>query len=183
MGNMKLRRIELILLTVILYSLIVGGVISQSCSLRNIEEDLEYSSFIEEDYFIEWESPRNLNTPHIYTGGVITVNYTVLPNSLSNVSLLAPTSDRYDWSPIPYNITLQSGEQHTDTFRLLRGIGGGGFLSYSAVVFEENSSATVRFGYKIINQGSKPASLPIDIILFSFIIISRWSLVRRRKKQ
>ena len=139
--------------------------------------------YTEEDYFIEWEFPQNLNTPHIYTGGVITVNFTVLPISLSNVSLLAPASDRYDWSPIPCNITLQPGEHHSDTFTLLRGISGGGFLSYSAIVYEENASATVRFGYKVINIGSKPASLPAGIILFSFIFISVHSLMKREKRK
>ena len=135
-----------------------------------------------EEIFIDWDRPKNLNTPFIYTTGIITVDFTNLISSVSNVTFSAPDSGRYEWIPIPINVTLQPGEQYTETFNLTRGIEGRGSLSYGAAVpFIEGNNATILFGYNIIFSGTSPASLPFSLLIFSFSATTLLLLLYRRK--
>lgn len=139
------------------------------------------ASYYSEEVFIDWDRPKTLNTPDIFTSGVITVHFTNLISSYSNVTFDAPDNDRYEWSPPPSDFTLQPGEQYTETFNLTRGVESGGFLSFGAAVpFVEGNNATILFGYNIIFSGTKPAFIPFGMIVLSFSATTLL-LFRRRK--
>ena len=145
--------------------------------------NLNSSSLIEEDFSFSYSFSVFFIHPPVYVGGEIHVEYTVLAVTHGNVSFDGTQRDSHTWSPVPENFTLQLGEQYSENFTLLHGLESRGIVSYVAYLTEENTNATVRFGYEIINSGTKPAPLPVGIILFSFIFISTCNLMKRGKKQ
>jgi len=150
-----------------------------ACKISN-ENHLDSNSLVEEDYFFRYGFSANLNTPPIFVGGTIQVFYTVLSVTHGNVSFDGTQGDDHTWSPPPENFTLELGEQYSETFTLEHGIESRGVVSYTALLTEENTNATVRFGYNIINAGTNPAKLPYGTIFLSFIILSSFILIKKR---
>ncbi len=172
----------LILLSLLTLS---GCELINSSSVNSNTFYLNGNSFVEEDYFVEHNFPAHLNTPPIYIRGTIQVLFTVLSVSHLNVSFDGTQGEGHIWSPNPENFTLQKGEQYSENFTLIQGIESCGRIFYVAFLTELNSNATVRFSYKIINDGSKPAFLPFGTILLSLITFSLFIRFHRKfgKKQ
>lgn len=179
----KIRIFSLLILLSLLT--LSGCELIVSSSVNSNTYNLNGTSFVEEDYFVEHNFPAHLNTPPIYVGGTIQVLFIVLSVSHSNVSFDGTQGGSHIWSPNPENFTLQKGEQYSENFTLVQGIESRGRIFYVAFLTELNSNATVRFSYNIINAGSKPASLPFGTILLSLITFSLFIRFHRKfgKKQ
>jgi len=152
----------------------------------NLRSNYSTNKYIEEDEVVEWPSSPNFEAPSLFPGGRIFINITVLPSSLSNVSFIIATVDGIIWSPIPTNVTLQPGENYSNTFTLVSSsIDYHGSIRYTAVVLIENTTATVRFGYEVLDKGTD--NLP-SISSFAFfitvsIIVIALNITLRKKTQ
>lgn len=140
-------------------------------------------SYSEYDYFIHWTDGCELYTPYLYPGGIVFVNYSVLMNSYTNVSFITFFDDGITWTPTNDNFTLAPGESYSETFTMvLSGYDDIAALSYGASVLMENSNATIRFGYNVINKGTDPLPSNTCVFLFGFIALTSIISILRKKK-
>ncbi len=141
------------------------------------------NSYTEKVFFTKWSSARELISPHLYPGGTIFVNYTVLVDSHSNVTFITFFDDGIIWTPLKNNFTLVPGENFFQTSTMVRSSYDSiAALSYNTVILTENSNATVIFGYNVINSGTDPISLPTGIFLFGFIVLSSIISITKKKR-
>ncbi len=141
------------------------------------------NSYTEKVFFTKWSSARELISPHLYPGGTIFVNYTVLVDSHSNVTFITFFDDGIIWTPLKNNFTLVPGENFFQTSTMVRSSYDSiASFSYNAVILTENSNATVIFGYNVINSGTDPLALPTGIFIFGFIILLSIISITRKKR-
>ncbi len=86
--------------------------------------------------------------------------------------------ERHVWSPLPENFTLAPGENHNGTYQLDASFAdGNGYIEYKGYVITANSSATIRFGYRVVLSGTEVVgfssyylyfSLPVLFIIYGF---------------
>ena len=132
-----------------------------------------------------WDHTYILDTYILPEESIIRVNYTVLTNSLSNVSFTSVfVNDTVTvWTPKPPNFILAPGESFEENFTLVNGyFEQSSLMGYYASVLTENSTATVHWWYEILFEG-KRASIGF---LFSFGTLTFLTivvmLIRKRKK-
>ncbi len=140
----------------------------------------------EEELIIEWDYGRPLATPYVYANGIVFMNITLLPTSNSNVSLTFADDERVTWSPVPpENFTLNQGESYSQTFALeSSGVGYSGSIHFSCAVLQENATATILWGYNVLNKGTSPVSLGFIPVLIGLILLSSsFYLLKRKPKK
>lgn len=128
----------------------------------------------EEDTILEGHS-RNFDTPSIHENGILFINFTNLQSSASRVNITRDQqSDKVlTWSPyVPLNFTLAPGETYSVTTKLVvcNQSQVGGYFIFGCHALTEDSSATIRFGYQVINEGTSP--IPNIGFIASFLIIA-----------
>lgn len=150
------------------------------------ESDYSTNDYIEVDEVVEWGFHGALETPTLYPGGRIFINITVLSSSLSNVSFTFAAFEGIVWSPIPPNFPLQPGENYSNTFTLVSSsIDNAGTLIYSAYILIENATATVRFGYDVLDKGTEqlPSTTSFAFFITISIIVIALNISMRKKAQ
>jgi len=145
---------------------------------------LNANSYSEEEIVIEWDYSRLLETPFVYVNGIVLVNVTLLPISNSNISLTFVDDERITWTPIaPDDFTLNQGESYSQTFTLFSSaVGGQGNIPFMCSVIKENSTATIRFGYNVLNNGTNLVKMPYGIISLIYLLVSSSMLMKRKTK-
>ncbi|MBD3189093.1 MAG: hypothetical protein GF308_00530 [Candidatus Heimdallarchaeota archaeon] len=139
--------------------------------------------YIEKEKTVDWKSSLSLGTQTVYVGGKLYVNYIVLPLSESNVSFTFDENDAYDWSPDPQNFTLAPGESHDRTFALNHsGIDFSGAIIYHAMALQEGKTATVRWGYEVLDEGTYPySSSGLFLVLLPFCLLALRAIISWNK--
>ncbi|NHJ06264.1 MAG: hypothetical protein EAX90_15665 [Candidatus Heimdallarchaeota archaeon] len=171
--------------------LVIGILLSLSINCidaknSNLRSNYSINKYIEEDKVVEWGSNTLLMPPTLYPGGRVFINITVLPSSLSNISLAFTVHDGIVWSPVPPTFTLQIGEYYSNTFTLVSSsIDNADTLKYSADVLIENVTATVRFGYEVLDKGTDnlPTITSIKFFITLSIIVIALNITLRKKAQ
>lgn len=148
----------------------------------NIDTTYFLNEYTEVDKFIEWDGSRELDTPFVHSGGVIFVNYTVLPASNANVTFIPSDWRITVWSPTLSNFTLLHGESFSETFTSQSNSTEDiDHIGFNAIVLEQDANATVRFGYNVIRE-STPISLNALEIIIGFFVFSFFNLIFKRKQ-
>lgn len=140
--------------------------------------------YIEEEIFIRWDYGLTLDTDFVHTGGIIFLNITLLLASQSNVSLTFADDERITWTPTPPdNFTLNQNENYSQTFTLEgSGVDNHGNIRFACSVLQENSNATILWGYNIINKGTDAVSIGIEPITIGLLAFSIGLYLYNRKK-
>jgi len=178
--------------TIPIISLLVIGILlplSINCfgaKNSNLQSNYSTNKYIEEDKVVEWGSNTLLMPPTLYPGGRVFINITVLLGSLSNVSFAFRVNDGVVWSPIPFDFVLQPGENYSNTFVLVSSsVDNAGTFGYSADVLIENATASVRFGYEVLDKGTNnlPTITSITFYITLSIIVIALNITLRKKAQ
>jgi len=177
--------------TIPIISLFVIGILSLNIGSICAKNSFIYSNYstndyIEVDEIVEWGFSDALETPTLHPGGKVFINITVLPSSLSNVSFTFTVPYGIVWSPVPPIFPLQPGENYSNTFTLVSSsIDNADTLIYTADVLIENATATVRFGYEVLDKGTDnlPATTSIAFFITISIIVIALNITLRKKAQ
>jgi len=149
----------------------------------NNESKLSISgSYIEVDRFCDTLYPRGFSTDFIHNGGILFVNFTNLLFSNSSVELKFIHDERHVWSPLPENFTLAPGENHNGTYQLDASFAdGNGYIEYKGYVITANSSATIRFGYRVVLSGTEVIGFSSSLYSMFFVLFIIYALYFKRK--
>ncbi len=103
---------------------------------------------------VEWLTPTHFGVGTFGTGGVVQINFTVLP--YSNTSVIVDSISSGLWTPAPpKNDTFVIGESFSETYTLIN-LGGQEAVGFTLALYaaEEGGNATVFFSYRIIAEGT-----------------------------
>lgn len=139
--------------------------------------------YIENEKELEWDTGYPLDCTLLESRESIFINYTVLSSSLSSVRFTYYPDVRIIWTPIPPNYTLTPGESYSETF-FLNGsaVDNHAMFGYVASVTEENQTATVRWGYEVLNGGILPA-VDFSFTFTTLLILSASTIIFIRRKK
>ena len=147
---------------------------------------------MEEEETIEGGHSKNFDTPSIFENGILFIKFTNLHTSASSVNISRdPQGDKVlTWSPyIPLNFTLAPGEKYSLTTTLItcsQSEQYGAFV-FGCYALTEGSSATIRFGYQILDEGTSPIPnigfITTFLAIISIAIVVRMTTKSSKKKE
>jgi len=104
---------------------------------------------------VEWPTPSHFGTGFVGEGGIIQVNFTVLPYSNASVIVDCSFTDGL-WIPEPIkNVTFAVGETFSETYTMTNDLGmEGNNLYFIFSIPKGGDNATIFISYRIIEEGT-----------------------------